>query len=63
MCLAAPQYSSGGSGEVIPILRDDRIHEDGRYSFDIETGDGIVRSEAGQPEGEAGTVVQAGQIA
>ena len=48
--------------EVVPILRDDRIMEDGHYSFDIETGDGIVRSEAGQPEGENGAVNQAGHF-
>ena len=66
VCLGAPQYSAGGSGggarDVVPILRDDRVHEDGHYSFDIETGDGIVRSEAGQPQGEAGAVASAGQI-
>ena len=48
------------SREFIPILRDDRVHEDGHYSFDTETGDGIVRSEAGQPEGPEDSVVKAG---
>ena len=47
--------------EPVPILRSDSVHEGGKYSFDFETGDGVVRSEAGQPEGEAGAVVQAGQ--
>ena len=69
VALAAPQYEysaparsaeSDESVEHVPILRDDRIHEDGHYSFDTETGDGIVRSEAGQPEGPEDSVVKAG---
>ena len=64
VALAAPVYDSAetraDSVEIIPILRDDRTHEDGHYSFDIETGDGIVRSEAGQPEGPDDSVIQAG---
>lgn len=56
---SAPQKSA----EVIEILRDDRVHpEDGSYSFDIETADGIQRSEAGQNQNDAGSVVQAGQV-
>ena len=47
--------------EVVPILRDDRVNGEGSYSFDFETGDGILRSEAGQSEGETGAVNQAGQ--
>ncbi|XP_042889150.1 cuticle protein AM/CP1114-like [Penaeus japonicus] len=36
----------------IAILRDDRAHPDsGAYSFDVETEDGIVRSESGSPDG------------
>ena len=57
---ALPRPDGDDSAEFIPILRDDRTHEDGHYSFDIETGDGIVRSEAGQPEGDDGAVHQAG---
>ncbi|XP_063587520.1 endocuticle structural glycoprotein ABD-4-like [Penaeus indicus] len=46
--------------EIVPILRDDRVHEEGRYSFDIETGNGIRASEAGAPDGPEGAVVAAG---
>ena len=67
MALAAPQYEysapaidSDESVEHVPILRDDRVHEDGHYSFDTETGDGISRSEAGQPDGPEDAVVKAG---
>ena len=64
MAVAAPAYDAPAqrddSAEVVPILRDDRVHEDGHYSFDTETGDGIVRSEAGQPEGPEDSVVKAG---
>ncbi|KAL7638716.1 UNVERIFIED_CONTAM: hypothetical protein RMT77_010249 [Armadillidium vulgare] len=36
--------------KIVEILRDDRVHpEEGKYSFDIETADGIVRSESGGP--------------
>ncbi|XP_071516028.1 cuticle protein AMP1A-like [Panulirus ornatus] len=49
------------SEEVIPILRDDRIHEDdGRYTVDVETGNGIVFSQSGSPSGPEGAVVKAG---
>ena len=48
------------SVEHIPILRDDRIHEDGHYSTDIETANGIVASEAGQPTGSNKAVVSSG---
>lgn len=48
--------------EVVPILRDDRVMEDdGRYSLDVETGNGIVYSQSGSPEGPEGAVVKAGQ--
>ncbi|KAL7638711.1 UNVERIFIED_CONTAM: hypothetical protein RMT77_010244 [Armadillidium vulgare] len=51
---AAPSQRGGGGGggsaDYPEILRDDRAHpEDGRYSFDIETEDGIKRSESGSP--------------
>ncbi|XP_069188713.1 cuticle protein AMP1A-like [Procambarus clarkii] len=57
---AAPsRYSE--SSEEIPILRDDRIHEeDGRYNFDIETGNGITLSQSGSPDGPEGAVVKSG---
>ncbi|KAF2359285.1 Insect cuticle protein [Trinorchestia longiramus] len=53
----------GSNERHIAILRDDRVQpQDGSYAFDIETEDGIVRSEAGQNQNEAGVVVQAGQM-
>ena len=48
------------SREFIPILRDDRVHEDGHYSTDVETANGIYASEAGQPTGPEDAVVAAG---
>ena len=40
---AAPSYTP------IPILKDDRSQNAaGEYTFDFETGNGIVRSEAGR---------------
>ncbi|XP_027239258.2 cuticle protein AM/CP1114 [Penaeus vannamei] len=48
--------------EVVPILRDNRVQEDdGRYNFDIETGDGITASESGSPDGPEGAVVVSGK--
>ncbi|XP_047470345.1 cuticle protein AMP1A-like isoform X1 [Penaeus chinensis] len=48
--------------EVVPILRDDRVQEDdGRYSFDIETGDDITASESGSPDGPEGAIVASGK--
>nr|XP_027208980.1 uncharacterized protein LOC113802575 [Penaeus vannamei] len=42
----------GAATEVIPILKDERIQEDdGRYSVDVETGNGIKLSESGSPDG------------
>ncbi|XP_069171016.1 pupal cuticle protein 20-like isoform X2 [Procambarus clarkii] len=50
------------SGEVIPILVDERDgpHPDGSYSFNFETGNGISRNEQGTPQGEAGAVAMQG---
>ena len=60
---SAPSNARSDEKEPIAILRDERVHpEDGSYSFDIETADGIQRSEAGQNQNEAGAVVQAGQV-
>ena len=47
--------------EIIPILTDERYHENGHYSVDVETGNGIVMSEAGQPVGENGSVHSQGE--
>ncbi|XP_071516400.1 cuticle protein AMP1A-like [Panulirus ornatus] len=65
VALAAPHYDApdDDSSEEIPILRDDRVHEeDGRYSLDVETGNGIVLSQSGSPTGPDGAVVKAGEF-
>ena len=50
-----------GQSVVIPIVRDVRTGpEGGVYSFDFETGDGIIRQESGAPNGPQGAVVQQG---
>ncbi|XP_047469457.1 uncharacterized protein LOC125025488 [Penaeus chinensis] len=61
---AVPVYDGSqarfDSGEVVAILRDDRvIEDDGRYNFDMEAGNGIVMSESGSP-GLEGAIVSAG---
>ncbi|KAK8388965.1 hypothetical protein O3P69_020729 [Scylla paramamosain] len=57
---AAPQDYA--SREVIPIVKDIRVHEDdGRYSVDVETGNGIFQSQSGSPTGAEGSVVKAGE--
>ncbi|XP_042218164.1 cuticle protein AMP1A-like [Homarus americanus] len=80
LAVAAPQYTlpepsysapaassravSFDTVEVVPILRDDRVHEtDGRYSFDVETGNSIMFSQSGSPDGPNGAVVTAGKYA
>ncbi|XP_042218190.1 cuticle protein AMP1A-like [Homarus americanus] len=57
-----PIEESSEEVEVVPILRDDRVHEDnGKYSFDVETGNGIVLYQSGSPDGPDGAVVKAGE--
>ncbi|XP_050700772.1 uncharacterized protein LOC126987686 [Eriocheir sinensis] len=74
VAFAAPDYSKTLPSEdhsseevvevVVPILRDDRVQEeDGRFSVDVETGNGIVLSESGSPAGPDGAVVMAGAYA
>lgn len=47
--------------EVVPILRDERVQEeDGRYTLDVETGNGIILSQAGSPDGPDGSVIKSG---
>ncbi|XP_045593600.1 cuticle protein AMP1A-like [Procambarus clarkii] len=59
---ASSRSVSIDSVEVVPILRDDRVQEpDGRYSVDVETGNGIVLSLNGSPDGSDGAVIKAGQ--
>ncbi|MCL4156239.1 UNVERIFIED_CONTAM: hypothetical protein GTU68_015356, partial [Idotea baltica] len=46
LAAARPDYSD----DIVKIIRDDRVNpEAGSYSFDVETEDGIVRSESGSP--------------
>lgn len=71
MALAAPHLTLGApiddlaSSEedyVVPILRDDRVHEeDGRFNVDVETGNGIHLSQGGSPDGLNGAIIQAGE--
>lgn len=62
VALAAPSYDSSiDSSEEIPILRHDFVLEDdGRYSLDVETGNGIQVSQSGSPDGPEYSVVKAG---
>lgn len=69
MALAAPHISYGAPADldsiedVIPILRDDRIHEkDGRFNVEVETGNGIRLSQGGSPDGPNGAVNHAGEF-
>ncbi|KAK8719074.1 hypothetical protein OTU49_014258, partial [Cherax quadricarinatus] len=72
VAIAAPQYaapapspsrySDDDSKENVPILRDERVHEeDGTYSVAVETGDGIQVSESGAPTGPDGAIESSGQ--
>lgn len=60
---AAPSASARAEFiEVVPILRDDRVHdEEGSYNYDVETANGIVLSQSGSPSGPDGAVVKSGQ--
>ncbi|XP_063857076.1 cuticle protein AMP1A-like [Scylla paramamosain] len=50
------------SREYIPILKDNRVQEDdGRYNLDVETGNGILLSQSGAPDGPEGAVIKAGE--
>ncbi|XP_071516038.1 uncharacterized protein [Panulirus ornatus] len=61
----APIHYRGDSSEeveFVPILKDVRVHEeDGRYNFEVETGNGIRLSQSGSPEGHTGAVNKAGE--
>ncbi|KAK4326479.1 hypothetical protein Pmani_003005 [Petrolisthes manimaculis] len=69
VALAAPQLSYGAptdfdssEEDIVPILRDDRVHEeDGRFNVDVETGNGITLSQGGSPTGINGSIIQAGE--
>merc|ERR1712215_343401 len=62
---APPRYSGGGgSSGSAEILLDERVDPDsyGKYSFDVETSNGIRRSESGAPVSN-GASGQIGQVA
>ncbi|XP_042218151.1 cuticle protein AMP1A-like [Homarus americanus] len=62
LAAALPDTYSHERGDVVPILKDERItEEDGRYNFEVETGDGIVISQSGSPV-ENGAIGKAGQF-
>ncbi|XP_063610595.1 endocuticle structural glycoprotein ABD-4-like [Penaeus indicus] len=69
VAVAAPQYSYGAPRaasseevEFVPILKDDRVHEeDGTYNFDFEAANGISFSQAGSPDGDEDAVIKAGE--
>merc|ERR1719154_617744 len=52
------------SHEHVAIIRDDRVNPSaaGEYSFDVETADGIVRSESGYESGPDGAVESQGSV-
>ncbi|XP_042218346.1 cuticle protein AMP1A-like [Homarus americanus] len=64
LTLSAPAaLDSSEEVEVVPILRDDRVHEeDGRFNVEVETGNGIRLSQSGSPDGNNGAVIQAGRV-
>nr|XP_027239239.1 cuticle protein AM1239-like [Penaeus vannamei] len=67
--VAAPQYTYGAPRadsseevEFVPILKDDRVHEeDGTFNFDFEAANGIRFSQAGSPDGDDDAVIKAGE--
>ncbi|XP_047469744.1 cuticle protein CP14.6-like [Penaeus chinensis] len=69
VAVAAPQYSYGAPRaasseevEFVPILKDDRVHEeDGTYNFDFEAANGISFSQSGSPDGDEDAVIKAGE--
>ncbi|XP_071516417.1 cuticle protein AMP1A-like [Panulirus ornatus] len=61
VAVAAPQYDSYESERNAPILKDERIREDdGRYNYEVETGNGIVLSQSGSPNTDQGAINKAG---
>ncbi|XP_045593614.1 cuticle protein AMP1A [Procambarus clarkii] len=61
LAAAAPQ-KYGTDEKDAPILKDERITEnDGRYNFEVETGNGIIISQSGSPVAE-GAIAKAGQF-
>ncbi|XP_063857225.1 cuticle protein CP14.6-like [Scylla paramamosain] len=61
LALAAAAPTPDQDREVVPIVKYDRIQEDdGRYSVDVETGNGIRWSQSGSPV-DNGAIATAGQ--
>ncbi|XP_071516042.1 cuticle protein AMP1A-like [Panulirus ornatus] len=59
---SAPAVDSSEEIEVVPILKDQRVHEeDGRFNVEVETGNGIIMSQSGSPDGASNAIIQAGQ--
>ncbi|XP_018028050.1 larval cuticle protein 65Ag1 [Hyalella azteca] len=61
---ALPGRVVRSSDDVVPILRSDVVAPSagGEYSFDVETGDGIVRSESGYGSADNGAVESQGTV-
>nr|XP_027208989.1 uncharacterized protein LOC113802583 [Penaeus vannamei] len=58
----APRAASSEEVEFVPILKDDRVHEeDGTFNFDFEAANGIRFSQAGSPDGDDDAVIKAGE--
>ncbi|XP_047469444.1 cuticle protein CP14.6-like [Penaeus chinensis] len=58
----APRVASNEEREFVPILKDDRVHEeDETYNFDFEAANGISFSQAGSPDTDEDAVIKAGE--
>ncbi|XP_071516113.1 cuticle protein AMP1A-like [Panulirus ornatus] len=63
VAFAAPKPEYDHDTHEVAIVRDDRVHEeDGTYSVDVESEDGISLSESGSPAGPEGSIVSAGEF-
>ncbi|KAK3854660.1 hypothetical protein Pcinc_038875 [Petrolisthes cinctipes] len=61
VAVALPDSYETRERKFVPIIKDERIREDdGRYNFDVETGNGIFISQSGSPVGE-GAIAKAGE--
>ncbi|KAK4326505.1 hypothetical protein Pmani_003030 [Petrolisthes manimaculis] len=61
VAVAMPDSYEAKERKFVPIIRDERIREDdGRYNFDVETGNGILISQSGSPVAE-GAIAKAGE--
>merc|ERR1719154_1091466 len=64
LAVVAADSLYSASREHIAIVRDERVNPSaaGEYSFDVETADGIVRSESGYGSGHDGAVESQGSV-